>query len=147
MENKKPQISIDNIFLMKSNIEFQNIDSSLNLNYSFRLTQVEKQEISDSEMRFIVTFSIDSEEENCPFKQLSASFLAIYKRDTEGAMPWSKLEKSMILAHIVPYFREFVTNISSRMPVKPLYLPPVNTYALLERFKKEQSLKENPKQD
>ena len=67
---------------------------------------------------------------------------ALYKREGENSMPFDDLEDHVLLAHIIPFVREFVANMTSKLPGhNQLLLPLINTKGLLDEWKKGQSPK------
>lgn len=55
------------------------------------------------------------------------------------------LKDHIIVAHAIPYLREFVANLTMRTPLSPLYLSPVNAHELWGRYEKMSKVKEKTK--
>ena len=49
-------------------------------------------------------------------------------------MTWDEFKNSNAIAHIIPYLREFVSNMTNRMPIPILNLPPINTNLLVKNY-------------
>ena len=70
------------------------------------------------------------------------TFAAAYKRE-ENSMAWDKFSDGIAVAHLIPYIREFASNITTRMPIPVLILPPVNAFSLVEDYKRREAKEAN----
>lgn len=71
-----------------------------------------------------------------PACSLLCEFQIVYTRPGETPDDWDQTIKDHIaLAHLVPYVREFVSNMTGRMGLRPLLLPPLNTSGLLRKLR------------
>ena len=60
-------------------------------------------------------------------------------------MQWKDFSLAMALAHIVPYLREYVSNMTNRLPVPVLLLDPINTSAMVADYEQRKRQAEEPK--
>jgi len=72
-----------------------------------------------------------------PF-QFTCDFCVTYERDEDANMTWDEFTDVYALTHVIPYIREFVVNMTSRMVVPALSTPPINVFALLREYESEQ---------
>ena len=63
--------------------------------------------------------------------KFTCGFYLEYGGDAEGA---ELLRDHIIVAHAVPYLREFVCNMTMRSPLPKLIIPPVNAINLLKCY-------------
>jgi hypothetical protein len=127
-ENKDPGIKIELICLLNANVAMANQNGKQSFN--LQLTDFERVESPDNmALDIIVSFDLMSGVEK-PLFVFKCSFAARYTRQ-DDSLPWEKFSSAMALAHIVPYLREFVGNITNRLPVPVLLLPAFNTAKLL----------------
>jgi hypothetical protein len=135
---KDPLIAIEQIKLMEAHVALGGAEGSSQ--YNLALTAY-KRLLSDDANRltivadFDVMYGIDN-----PKFRLEAKFLAQYNRknDVDEGLPWESFSDGMALAHVIPYLREFISNITGRMPLPPLYIRALNTYRLVEEFHKRE---------
>ncbi len=139
---KEPGIILDKVVLLKSDVEYKpNVKRADEggLSYCLALTKFTRNEAAeDTELCAIVEFDLMNGIENAPIV-FRATFYLEYKRPKEASMAWTEFKNPMVLAHAIPYLREFVTNMTARMPVPPLILDPVNTILLYKRYQASQS--------
>jgi preprotein translocase subunit SecB len=145
-ENKDPGISIDLIRLIAANVEVKNLKGKAE--YSLRLVNFERKESAEGKFLDVIAgFDMMCGVE-APVFTFTCTFIARYSRQGESAMEWKSFSSPLALAHIFPYLREFVSNITNRLPVPVLLLPAYNTSSLLADFEASQAEKvlvETPK--
>ena len=126
---RDPGIAIESIRLLKAHIEIGDLQGKPE--FDFRLAGMERRMTDDGKtMVLFASFDLMYGIEKPLFK-FTCGFAARYKCKGEDAMPWVEFTDAMALAHIVPYLREFVSNMTNRMPVPVLILDPVNVHALI----------------
>ena len=89
-------------------------------------------------MAFFASFDLMSGVENPPF-QMTFTLGSIYTRPPDANMEWDELTDAIVLAHLIPFVREFVASMSIRLPTPELMIPPINTYVMLNAY--EESVK------
>jgi len=127
-----PRIAIQHIRLLKANIEMVNAEGKRE--YNLRLVGLRRVESEDAKMLTIdAAFDMMHGIEKPLFK-FTCEFIAIYKREDDQSMPWKDLTSAMALAHIIPYLREFVSNMTNRLPAPIIMLDPLNTHAMITDY-------------
>lgn len=142
MDNtKEPGIILDKVVLLSANIDYKTQGKKKDdggLSYCLALTKfIRSEETEGKELCVIAEFDLMHGVETPPL-DFKATFYLEYKRQENAAMAWSDFKNPMVLAHAIPYLREFVTNMTARMPVPVLILDPVNTILLYQRYKASQ---------
>jgi len=126
---KDPGINIEFIRLAKANIALVNTDGEKTFN--LRLLALERKESEDGkQLDLAAVFDVMHGVEK-PIFNFTCEFVVRYKRETDGGMAWKDFSSGMALAHIIPYLREFVSNMTDRLPIPPLMLPPVNAFKMV----------------
>ena len=141
-KTKQPGIAFDRIDLFDCRIG--NIEIKNELTYHLRLIK-KNRSFSKDKKRMVALFGFDlmGGVENPPF-EFKCSFVAHYSRAEDAAMSWEEFTDAMALTHIVPFVREFLSNMTNRMPMPTLILPPTNVFVLLEEFARMQAQKPPP---
>ena len=102
--------------------------------YSLRLVGLQRLEAPDGKaLDLSAAFDLMAGIEN-PVLRFTCEFIAKYNRTGGDGMPWADFSNAVALAHIIPYLREFVSNMTNRLPVPPLMLDPINTHALVAAY-------------
>lgn len=131
-KQKASGIAIDQIRLLRSNIEFVNKDGLKK--YNLRLVSLNRVESEDGKaMDLYAGFDVMHGVEN-PLFRFTCEFVARYTRSDDAEMAWKDFSSAMALAHIIPYLREYVSNTSNRLPTPVLMLDPINTYWMIEEY-------------
>lgn len=73
-----------------------------------------------------------------PLIQAQFKFRITYSGEGELDGVWATLKDEVILAHCIPYVRELLSSMTSRMPVPPLLIEMINTYGMFRKFKELQ---------
>lgn len=138
-KTQNPGIAFDRIDLFDCRVG--KIVLKNELNYQLRLAS-KVRTLSEDKKRLVVLFGFDlmGGVENPPF-EFKCSFLAHYSRGEDSAMAWEEFTDAMALTHVVPFLREFLSNMTNRMPVPALILPPTNVFVLLAEFDRRQAEK------
>jgi preprotein translocase subunit SecB len=79
-----------------------------------------------------------------PLFKFTCVFGARYERQGDQSMPWENFTTVMAVTHLVPYLREFVSNVTNRSLAPALILPPINAHALLAEFEKRRQQSNPP---
>ncbi|MDD2302122.1 MAG: hypothetical protein PHG30_06140 [Eubacteriales bacterium] len=131
-KNKESGIVINQIRLMRSHIEFVNMDGPQK--YNLRLVSLTRFESADGKaLDLFAGFDVMHGVEKPLFK-FTCEFVARYTRRDDADMPWKEFSSAMALAHIIPYLREYVSNTTNRLPTPVLMLDPINTYNMIADF-------------
>jgi len=77
--------------------------------------------------------------ENPPCR-FDCAFIAIYTRPDNAPMKWEEFKDHIAVAHMVPFVREFISNMTNRMPLQVLMIPPMNTSKMLADFRASKTL-------
>ena len=134
-ERQKPGICIDSIYLLKCRAVV--LDLTAMPQFNLGLTHLQRTE-EKNKLSVIASFDMMSGVEK-PVCTLTCTFAALYTREDDSAMTWPELSDPVVVAHMVPYVREFVSSVTLRMPVKPLVLQPTNAHLLVEEYRATQS--------
>ena len=137
---KDPGIAIAYVKLLNSHVEFGAIDGTHQ--YNLRLLALDRFESQDGEgfdlhAAFDVMHGIEK-----PVFKFTCSFIARYTRKNPEGMQWKDFSSAVALAHIIPYLREYVSNITNRLPTPILMLDPINTHAMIADYEKRKKLAE-----
>lgn len=136
---KNPGITIQDIRLLRANLSVGNMDAKSD--YSLRLTHLDREEHDEGKSLVVIAgFDLMHGIEN-PRINFDCTFAAVYERHGEDSMTWGKFSTPLALAHIVPYLREFVSNMTNRMPVPALVFSPLNTHMMVADYEKRQTEK------
>jgi len=131
-QQKEPGITIALIQLVSARVELKDPDGARE--YNLVLTGLNRNEFEagkylDVQASFDMMYGLEK-----PLFNFTCSFFARYERHGEHSMSWEKFSSVMALTHLIPYLREFVSNITNRLPVPVLILPPTNVHMLLANF-------------
>lgn len=144
MENlKDPGIAIEHIRLLQSHVKMAN--PGVKPEYSLVLTTLGRLESQDGknldiQAAFNVMHSIEK-----PLFNFTCEFFVRYTRQDDTSMAWKDFSSAMALAHIIPYLREYVSNITNRLPASVLILPPINTNAMIAEYENRKRRAEQAK--
>ncbi len=75
-------------------------------------------------------FGALKEEERPPIN-FKFAFVARYEADDDASVSLEEFARAMAPAHVVPFVRELVANITSRSPLPTLSIAPINVVALI----------------
>ena len=68
--------------------------------------------------------------------RFTCTYSATYTRPPEANMTWDEFKDHLAVAHILPFLREFICNVTMRMPLTALMIPPINSNRLVEDYRK-----------
>lgn len=140
---KDPGIAIEHIRLLKSHVEMANADGKREFN--LRLIGLGRFESEDGKaLDLYAAFDVMHGVEKPLFK-FTCEFIARYTRRDNASMEWKAFTSPTALAHIIPYLREYVSNITNRLPVPVLMLNPVNTHAMIADYEQRKRRSEEAK--
>ena len=132
-KSKNPGISIASVHLFQCSVG--DLNSKSELKFSLGITHFKREVLSEGKLLSIVVgFDLMQGIDNPPCK-FDFVFGASYLRSEESNMTWDDFQDHVAVAHIIPYVREFVSNITTRLPLSVLMVPPVNTSKLLAEFR------------
>jgi len=129
---KDPGIAIEGVLLLKSHVEMINQEGKRE--YNPRLTALDRFVSPDGKVLglhagFDLMYGIEN-----PMLKFTCEFLARYTRREEANMECKDFTSAMALAHIIPYLREYVSNITNRLPAPVLILNPINTNVMIAEY-------------
>ena len=130
-KNKQPGVQIASVNLLNSCVNFRS--SSVDLEFSLGIDSIDRKIINDQEMRAIITFNLMKGILEPAFT-FTATYGICYTRDPAAPMTWDDLNNGFILTHVLPYFREFASSVTLRLPVPALIIPPTNVNVLLREY-------------
>ena len=131
-----PLIFIDVITLINAHVELVNPSGSSN--YHVAITELSRT-LSEDGLFLTITAGFDAMYGVAdPKFRLTAKFCARYRKDKQEGLSWDAFSNGVALAHTVPYLREFISNMTGRLPLPPLYIKALNTFLLVEDFNKRQ---------
>ena len=67
----------------------------------------------------------------CTFR---CTFASTY-RTAKSNGDWEAIKEHVAVAHLIPFVREFIWNLTSRMPLGALMIAPMNTHRMVEAFR------------
>lgn len=132
-KNQAPEIKIQQISLVECCLRDLNLANELQ--YNLGIESLQRKVLSDENLVVQVAFDLMQGVEEAPYS-FTCSFVASYTRTEDSNMSWDEFKDGLIVAHILPYVREFVSSVSLRLPVDPLVLPPINALILVENYQK-----------
>ena len=71
-----------------------------------------------------------------PKLEFRFAYAMTYRAEQATEDVWTRFKDPIILAHAIPYIREFLSSTTSRMIAPTLRLPVVNAHAMFERYAK-----------
>ncbi len=141
-ETKSAGIAIESVHLLECNVG--DVKREVDLKFSLGITHFSRALISDGKVLAItVSFDLMQGVQNPPCK-FQCMFAVTYTRPPDANMKWEEFKDHVAVAHIIPYVREFVSNITGRLPLSVLMVPPVNTYQLLREYQQLSFKPETP---
>jgi len=132
-KNQDPEIGIQQISLVECCLRDLNLANDLQ--YNLGIESLQRKVLSEEQLVVQVAFDLMQDVEDAPYS-FTCSFVASYTRTEDSNMKWDEFKDGLIVAHILPYVREFVSSVSLRLPVSPLVLPPINALILVENYEK-----------
>jgi hypothetical protein len=70
-----------------------------------------------------------------PLIEAKFTFRIEYLGEGDLEKVWVGLKDEIILAHCIPYVREFLSSMTARMPIFPLIIEMVNAYSMFKSFR------------
>lgn len=135
-KSKSPGIAIEEIRLIKSQITMGNPENEAR--YNLQLIQLDRSESEDGKyLNLFASFDLMHGMEK-PLFSFTCSFVARYSRTDESNMTWSEFSDVMAVTHIIPYLREYISNMTTRLPAPVLMLNPINVHGLVSQYKANQ---------
>ena len=129
---KTPGISLERVHLLECSVRDVNPDSELH--FDLAITDLKRNQISEKTLTVLVAFDLMKGIDNPPC-HFTCTYLATYIRPAEAAMTWDEFKDHLAVAHLVPYVREFISNITTRLPLSTLMLPPLNAHHLVRNYR------------
>jgi preprotein translocase subunit SecB len=128
------RITGQQIHLLDCHFAFQGGEKR-ELKYGLALVNFTR-ELSDDRTKLsaILSFNAFHKIEH-PLVHATFRFRIVYAGEGDLESVWGTLKDEIILAHCIPYVRELLSSMTSRMPVPPLVIEMVNAYGMFQRFK------------
>jgi hypothetical protein len=134
-EQKAPGISIATVRLLKAHVEM--VEPEGVREYNLRLISLQRREADEGKaLDLFASFDLMSGVEK-PLFSLTCDFVARYERQGDDSMPWDEFSSPVALAHIIPYLREFISNMTNRLPIPVLMLDPINTFMMIADLERD----------
>jgi len=133
---KPPGIAINQISLMEShisvNMDVLGSEDFSKLRHNLQLTEFVRIPIEAEQLLLVYCgFDLMHDIDPAPFT-FEAKFVAEYGVMGENPnMQWNEFTDIMATAHVIPFLREFITNMTTRLPYPALIIPPINVAILL----------------
>lgn len=135
-------ITVENILLVGCHLSF--LGSSEQPAYNLGLTALSRRLEQDGK-KLLVRAEFDLMEGlEKPACEMRCAFVAIYGSTADEDIDWSGFSDGHALAHMLPFVREFISNVTNRMPLPPLMIPPVNTFNLVAAFREREAAEKKP---
>lgn len=126
-------IKIDSVSLLRCDFNFieSNNERKCDLAICDFESKILKNVNEPSKLLSMVSFDFMNGVEK-PIFTLKCIYAIVYSFENDKDL--EKLKPHVIIAHIIPYLREFASSLTSRMPGPHLYLDPINTVELFKRY-------------
>lgn len=133
-KTQNPGIALKSVHLVQCNIG--DVKYDVELKFTLAITDFGRIVTADGKILQVkVAFNLMDKVENPPCR-FDCTFIATYTRPEDANMRWEDFKDHVAVAHLVPYVREFVSNMTTRLPLLVLMIPPLNTNKMLSDFRK-----------
>ena len=132
-DTKQPGIRVKRIFLKSLHFNLnEKVKIEKPLKYSLGVDF--EHALSPDNKTLIANLKVDCMKgvENPPF-ELVVSLVGIFEQTAQSNMQLDDYAREMASALLMPFAREIIANITSRIPLPPLLLPPINIRALIKK--------------
>lgn len=134
-KTKPPGIAIERINLLWC--DFGVVDHEAPRSFSLHVTSYSRTQLEqDSLLGVTIEFDLMKGIPTPPLK-FRCAFGATYSRSKDANMAWEELSDHVIVAHLLPYLREFVSNMTARLSFPAIMLPPFNAHQLIARYQEQ----------
>jgi hypothetical protein len=131
-KTKNPGIALKGVHLIQCNIG--DVKYDVELKFALGITDFDRHVDADGKILQVkVAFNLMDKMENPPCR-FDCVFVATYTRPEAAEMKWEEFKDHVAVAHLIPYVREFVSNMTTRLPLTVLMIPPMNTSKMLADF-------------
>jgi len=135
-EKKQPGVIFRGVFIKSLNFNLNEAKKQPKpLRYSFGANFEHAVSPDKKKMKATLTVNCMDGIKNPPF-DLVVSIDGYFETAKEGNLSLKEYAKEMAPALLMPFVREIIANITSRIPYPPILLPPINIHALLMRQKR-----------
>ena len=139
-KTQNPGIALKSVHLIQCNID--DVKYDVELKFTLAITDFGRIVTADGNtLQVKVAFNLMDKVETPPCK-FDCTFVATYTRPESANMKWEEFKDHVAVAHMIPYVREFVSNMTTRLPLLVLMIPPLNTNKMLTDFKNSRKLAE-----
>ena len=132
-ETKQPGIRVKRIFLKSLHFKLNdNFKREKPLKYSLGVDF--EHSLSPDNKILVANLKVDCMKgvENPPF-ELVVNLVGIFEQTAQPNIALDDYAKEMASGLLMPFAREVIANITSRIPLPPLLLPPINIRALINK--------------
>ena len=132
-KTKNPGIALKSVHLVQCNIG--DVKYDVELKFALGITGFDRIVTADGKILQVkVAFNLMDKMDSPPCR-FDCTFIATYTRPEDAAMQWEEFKDHVAVAHLIPYVREFVSNMTTRLPLSVLMIPPINTTKMLAEFR------------
>lgn len=138
-DKQQPNILIRNVILLSSSFERENefllpLHAECHFNYEKKINEI------GNEGQCVLTANVSfSDSKNESAAKIKCSFVGLFSSEGDQNMSMSEFLEYNAAAHVLPFLREHVANLTIKSGIPPLYLPPYNIMALVESGSKDTS--------
>jgi len=133
---KSPGITLEGLELVEAQVRY--LKANVETGFHLGLTALDRSLSPDGKLlTYRLAFDLMKDITGPPC-QFTCAFLLRYSRGSDSNMTWEEFKDHHAVAHVIPYLREFVSNLTVRMPLPALVLPPVNVHRLLKEYREPQ---------
>lgn len=137
-KTQNPGIALKSVHLVQCNIGDVKYDAELK--FTLGITDFGRIVTDNGKtLQVKVAFNLMDKVENPPCR-FDCTFVATYTRPENANMQWEDFKDHIAVAHLVPYVREFVSNMTARLPLLVLMIPPLNTNRMMIDFRKSREV-------
>ncbi len=125
-------ISFERVTLLECVVS--DVVPSRKLRYEPQLTKLNRSVSEDgSVLKVLASFDLLGGVE-APACTLRCTFEATYSGEVKEN--FDSIKDHVAIAHLIPFVREFVWNVTSRLPITALMIPPIQTHRMVDDYKK-----------
>lgn len=135
------EFHIDNILLISSLFNtIEIIPDGIKPEIEFKIKEILNGEIEHNsngyKQRFMVVFSFRAFHEKSVFFSAETGYGVTYQAESQDCFDLIK-NRGIIVSHVLPYFRAFLSQSTSASMFPTFFLPPTNTNSLFEQYEQE----------
>ena len=134
-KRQKPGIEVAAVELLECQVG--KVNPGGDLSFNLKLTSLSR-DLSEDKATLALTaaFDVMGGQKNPPC-EFTCMFRATYTRPDDANMTWRQFTDGIAVAHLIPYVREFLSNMTTRLPLPVLMLPPTNAFRLVGDYARQ----------